>query len=149
MQPVLLWLDLLVGLNDSGEGARISRNAIEILERLDVLDPAKRWEHAAYLRDVPCVDAPELLHLGYEVKDLLKAGYEEMELRDQEGVTEDELVRAAEAIKRESQPKKPTRRKGSNVKLEVMQSAATQAFKDVLRRSASKVSPSEVAPAGR
>ena len=131
-----------------------SRNALEVLEMLDVLEPAKRWERAAYLRDVPCVDAPELLHLGYEVKDLLKAGYEEVELRDQEGVTEDELVRAREAVLREaqSQQKKARsldrslsgglkKRTGSQVDVGVMQQRKGSKAASAPRRIGSKVAP--------
>ena len=57
-----------------------SRNALEILEKGGVLDPAKRWARASYLRDGPCTEGLKLLHLGYEVKDLLKAGYQQAEL---------------------------------------------------------------------
>ena len=123
-----------------------SRNALEILEFQDVVDPAKRWEHAAYLRDVPCVDAPELLHLGYEVKDLLKAGYEEMELRDQEGVTEDELAHAREAIALESRRKKSTRRARSHANSNGNKRAMAGAASDALQALAMARSSSKVAP---
>ena len=88
------------------DGYDQSRNAREVLERLGALDPAKRWERAAHLREVDCVGAPELVHLGYEVKDMLKAGYEASEIRGQEGVSDDVVTRAEEEIARELEAQK-------------------------------------------
>ena len=83
-----------------------SRNALEILEKGGVLDPAKRWARASYLRDGPCIEGLKLLHLGYEVKDLLKAGYQQAELCGEGGATQDELLQAQEAIDKEARQKK-------------------------------------------
>ena len=108
-----------------------SRNCLEVLESLGASDPAKRWERAAFLRDVDYLDASELLHLGYEVKDLLKAGYEDSDFAGQEGLTVNELARAKEAIRLES------RRRDSRRLVARALSLGTP------KRSTSKVEPSD------
>ena len=71
-----------------------SRNALEVLERLRVVDPAKRWSEAKALRELDGASAGGLLHLGFEISALLKAGYAQADLRSVDGVTEDALQRA-------------------------------------------------------
>ena len=131
-----------------------SRNALEILEKQDVLDPAKRCERAAYLRDVEDREANELVHLGYEVIDLLRAGFNETELLGKEGVTDAMLLDTREAIAVERRANKPPRRRArsraassaaSKGNLQIMARAASSALSDAAARRASR-SASKVAP---
>ena len=74
-----------------------SRNALEILEMLDVLEPAKRWERASYLREVEGREAAELAALGFETADLVRAGFTEFELSEA-GVPGAELATSARQV---------------------------------------------------
>jgi len=85
------------GLKENINYAR-TRNALEILERLDAKDPAKRWSRARYLRDVEKVSAGSLFSLGYEVFDLLKAGYSEEDFKDAIGLDDKDLKAAREQL---------------------------------------------------
>jgi len=109
-----------------------TRNAAEVLEYHNAVDPQKRCERVVYLRDVECSDAPELLHIGYEPKDLLKAGYETFEMIGSEGVTEADVLAAQESLALESQERKKST--GSS-------KAALGSLKRQLSRSSSKVLP--------
>ena len=92
-----------------------SRNALETLEALDARDPAKRWERAAYLRKVEDFSAGVLMALGFEVIDLMRAGYTENQLLYNEqdgtssGVTDADLSSARDTITSErwQAPSKP------------------------------------------
>ena len=75
-----------------------SRNALETLEAMNADDPAKRWERASYLRKYEDYPASELVDLGYEVIDLVRAGYTDDQLLGEEGVTDAELSSARATI---------------------------------------------------
>jgi len=79
-------------------GYGYSRNALETLEKLGVSDPACRWRRAAYLVDVHHCGADELLHLGFEVIDLVRAGLDESDLAGKEGVTESAMKMAKQVV---------------------------------------------------
>ena len=117
------------------------------MERLDARDPKKRWERAAYLRDVEDQEPKELLYLGFSAYDLMRAGFDETELLGA-GVADAEILRAREDIKAE-QLKKRDRRSTHKNKASGS-SKAPGSFKVVRRalsrgisRAESKVTPSE------
>ena len=71
------------------------------MEKLDARDPEKRWERAAYLRDVEDQEPKELLYLGFSAYDLMRAGFDETELRGA-GFADAEILKARGTLKAET-----------------------------------------------
>jgi len=72
------------------------RNASEILEKLDVANPAKRADRARMMRETD-VSTREALDMGFDVIDLVKAGFGETDLIAH-GVDEEEVKLAKAAL---------------------------------------------------
>jgi len=80
------------------EGYDKSRNALEILEKLHLSDVGTRWMRAKYLHDVDGVQAPDMLSLGFNVHDLLRAGYDALELYGHSEATDAAISRAVKEV---------------------------------------------------